>query len=131
MNNILIIDGNVSFRKALARMIDCRLPAMCIEDVSDSSLGLEKSQSSLPLLVFVDIHLPGIDGLAYIQKIKQITPKSIIIALTRYDFPEFQATLYQSGADHYIPRDAWTGEEILNLVESIVQLKNMGRQDEH
>jgi CheY-like chemotaxis protein len=128
MNNILIIDGNVSFRQALARMIDCRLPAIDIEDVSDSNLGLEKIQSSLPFLVFVDVHLSGIDGLAYIQKIRQTTPQSVIIALTRYNFPEFQTALIQSGADYYIPKDAWTGEEILNLVESIVQVKSTGKK---
>jgi len=125
MIKILIIDGNVPFRQALAKIIDCRLPEVSIEEASDGVLALEKIKSSLPCLVFVDIHLPGIDGLAYVKKIKQIVPESIIIAFTRYDFPEFQTTLYQSGADHFIPKDTWTGEEMLNLVESIVKLQDM------
>ena len=126
MINVLIIDGNVPFRQALAKMIDCRLPAVCIEETSDSDAGLEKLKSFLPYLVFVDIHFPGIDGLAYVKKIKQINPESIVIAFIHYDFPEYHTTIYESGVDYFIPKDTWTGEEMLRLVESIIALKDKG-----
>jgi len=124
MTNILIFDGNVSFRQALAKMIDSRLPGVCIEETSDSAAGLEKLETFAPHLVFVDIHHPGLDGLAYVKKIKQIKPESIVIAFTRYDFPEYHATIHQSGADYFIPKDTWTGEEMLRLVESVIDLKD-------
>jgi DNA-binding NarL/FixJ family response regulator len=76
----------------------------------------------------VDLHLPGIDVLAYIRQIKQFNPDCIIIAFTQYDFPEYHTTVYQSGADHFIPKDTWTGEEMLKLVESIVSTKDRGKE---
>lgn len=105
-------------------MIDCRLPTVSITEASDSSSGLEKVKSFLPYLVFVDIHLPGIDGLAYVKMIKQLSPDSVIIVFSYYDIPEYHEKVNQIGADHFIPKDMWRGEEMLNLVESIIRVRD-------
>jgi len=128
MTNILIFDGNVSFRQALAKMINSRLPGVCIEETSDSAAGLEKLKTFAPQLIFIDVQHPGLDGLAYVKKIKQIKPESVVIAFTRYDFPEYHTTLHQSGADYFIPKDTWTGEEMLRLVESVIGIKDKGQE---
>ena len=115
-----MIDDNVPFREALAKIIDCRWPLVTIQGASDSIDGLARLKSFLPDLVFVDIHLPGESGLDLSRKIKYVSPDTIIIAFTSYDLPEYRNAMQESGIDHFIPKDAWTGEEMLTLVASVL-----------
>jgi len=127
MKKILMIDANVPFRKALAEIIECRLPSVSIEGQSDGMAGLAEARSYRPDLVFVDIDLPGKGGLETARRIKELDLGVVIIAFTSYDLPEYLQAIRQSGIDHLVPKDAWTGEEMLALVESIL---SPGRQTE-
>ena len=38
----------------------------------------------------------------------------------RYDSPEYQAAASECGIAHLIPKDDWSGKDILALVESVI-----------
>ena len=120
MKTILMIDDNIHFCQALEKIIKGKLPGVAIEGAADGMGGLEKVKRLLPHLVFIDIHLPGESGLELVRKIKAVNPDTIIVAFTSYDLPEYRSAMGQSGVDHLVPKDAWTGEEMLALVESII-----------
>lgn len=120
MKTILIIDDNLYFCEAFVKIIYSRLPGVSIECASDGMEGLGKVRRILPHLVFVDIHLPGESGLDLVRRIKAINPDTIVVAFTSYDLPEYRSAMDQSGVDHLVPKDSWTGEEMLALVESII-----------
>ena len=120
MKTVLIIDNNFHFCEALVEIIDSRLPGVSIECASDGVDGLGKVRRILPHLVFVDLQLPGESGIELVRKIKTINPDIIVVAFTSYDLPEYRSAMEMSGADHLVPKDAWTGEEMLALIESII-----------
>ena len=71
-----------------------------------------------PDIVFMDIQLPGENGLELTKKIKMIYPDVTVIILTGYDLPEYRQAARQSEADHFVSKDSQPSD-ILDLVESI------------
>ncbi|OEU60493.1 MAG: hypothetical protein BBJ57_08635 [Desulfobacterales bacterium PC51MH44] len=116
---MLIIDPNTPFRESLRKIIHDRFPRIEIQEAAAADEGLRKLNTFTPLLVFIDIYLPDRNGLDLAKKIKASHPEIIIAIFARYDSPEYQTAANDSGVEHLIPKDDWTGEDILALVESI------------
>jgi len=120
MFRILIIDPNTPFRESLRKIINGRFPTIEIQEATAGTEGLAKLKTFNPLLIFIDIYLPDRNGLDLAKKIKVSYPETIVAIFARYDSPEYQAAANDSGVEHLIPKDDWTGEDILALVESII-----------
>jgi DNA-binding NarL/FixJ family response regulator len=74
-----------------------------------------------PNIIFMDIQLPGGDGLEFIKEIKQVYTDIVIVILTTNKSPEHHQQAFQNGADHYISkRDDSCMEEILTRVEGVL-----------
>ena len=63
---------------------------MEIAEEPDGSGLLNKIDSFHPKIVFMDIRLPGENGLELTKKIKKNYPDIIIVILTSYDLPEYR-----------------------------------------
>jgi DNA-binding NarL/FixJ family response regulator len=120
MIRILIIDPNGPFRQSLKEILLNRFSFIDIEEASDGDDGLEKIDAFHPNLIFCEIHLPQGNGLDLARKIKARYPDTIIVVLTSYDSPEYQIAAEESGVDHLVPKDDWTGEDIIALVRRIL-----------
>jgi two-component system phosphate regulon response regulator OmpR len=94
-----------------------------MEEALDGEECKRKVKSFLPNLIFLDIHVPGENGLALARQIKSDYPAMIIVVFTSYDLPEYRLASLQSGCDFFVPKDLWTGEEILTLIESVISRK--------
>jgi DNA-binding NarL/FixJ family response regulator len=119
MCKTLIVEDNPSFRQLLKEILDTRFPSMEIIEDPDGKEVLQKVDSLHPDLIFMDIQLPGENGLQLAKKIKGIDPNVTIIILTSYDIPEYREAAFQSGANHFITKNSST-REFLALVESIL-----------
>jgi DNA-binding NarL/FixJ family response regulator len=125
MFRILIIDPNTPFRESLRKIIHDRFPRIEIQEAAAADEGLRRLNTFTPLLVFIDIYLPDRNGLDLAKKIKASHPEIIIAIFARYDSPEYQAAANDSGVEHLIPKDDWSGVDILALVESILDKSKM------
>ena len=73
-----------------------------------------------PNLIFLEIHLPSESGLDLARRIKSAHPDMIVVILTSYDIPEYQKAASESGIEHLVPKDDWTGEDMIDLVQTIL-----------
>lgn len=120
MFRILIIDPNDPFRGSLKKVLHNRFPFVDIKEAADGVEGLHKVDVFDPNLIFLEIHLPAESGLNLADRIKDDHPDIIIVILTSDDFPEYQTAAEQLGVEHMIPKDDWTGEDMIALVQSIL-----------
>ncbi|MGB5748083.1 MAG: response regulator [Desulfobacterales bacterium] len=120
MFRILIVDPNEPFRHSLKKVLANRFPIVDIQEASGGSEGLEIVQNFSPNLIFLDIHLPSESGLDLARQIKIEHPETIIVILTNYDIPEYKAAAEMSGVEHLVPKDDWTGEDMIDLVDRII-----------
>ncbi len=123
MFRTLLVEDNLSFRKILKDDLESEFPSMEISEAGDGTEALEKIGSSPPNLVFMDIRLPGQNGLELTRMIKADHPDIIVIVLTSYDLPEYREAAVRYKADHFFSKGSIATEEIAKLVKSIVLQK--------
>jgi DNA-binding NarL/FixJ family response regulator len=104
MCKTLIVDDNMTFRQRLKESLWSRFPTMEIEEEPDGRDLLNKIDTFDPKIVFMDIRLPGENGLELTKKIKKSYPDITVIILTSYDLPEYRQAAQESMADYFVPK---------------------------
>ncbi|MCR5107307.1 MAG: response regulator [Lachnospiraceae bacterium] len=98
MNNILIVDDEVFASKQLERVIKNVDKSADITISNNYIDALKQMDEKKPELVFLDIQMPGMNGLKLASKIKNINPKVNIVMVTAYKEYAYEAhQLYVSG----------------------------------
>ena len=120
----LIVEDNPLFRQTIREILSHQFPSMVLEAVPDGKTALEKIEDSLPDLIFMDIRLPGENGLHLTEHIKKKHPQIIVAILTSYDWPEYREAAYKFGANYFIMKGSSTNREIVEMIETI--LKKLG-----
>ena len=120
MYKILIVEDNDNFRQTLRSLLEARFPSMTFEEARDGSEALEKVSAFDPDLIFMDIKLPGENGLELTKRIRHSNLKVKIIILTSYDLPEYREAARVGGANHFVSKGSSKAEEILALVKTIL-----------
>ncbi len=120
MFKILIIDPNDPFRQSLKKILANRFPFIDIQEASDGTEGLNKVDTFDPNLIFLEIQLPAKSGLDLARRIKSDHPDIVIVILTSYDLPEYQTAAEESGVEHLVPKDQWTGVDMIDLVQVVL-----------
>jgi DNA-binding NarL/FixJ family response regulator len=120
MFKILIVDPNDPFRQSLKKVLMNRFPFIDIQEASDGNEGMDKVDTYDPNLIFLEIHLPAQSGLDLARRIKSDHPDIVIVILTSYDLPEYQTAAQESGVEHLVPKDEWTGVDMIDLVQLIL-----------
>ena len=119
MLRVLIVEDNRIFREAFKKgLLDC-FPSMVIEEAANGDEALQKIKGGPPRLVFMDIRLPGVNGLQLTQKVKEEFPNINIAIMTDYDLPEYRQAAVQYGADRFFVRNSFKWDELEALVQSI------------
>ena len=119
MFQMLIVDDNAPFRQSLREMLREQFSTMGVEEAEDGEDALDKLETLSPHLVFMDIKLPGQNGLEVTREIKVRYPKIRVIILTSYDLPEYREAAENYGADYFLSKGSSSREEIIALVDSI------------
>lgn len=115
---VLIVEDNTLFRQLFKETLHNRFPSVEIYEAIDGEEALLQVEIFRPNLIFMDIRLPGENGLELTRKIKTLYPNIIVIILTGYDLPEYREASSRY-ADHFFSKDSSTTENIFTLVESI------------
>jgi CheY-like chemotaxis protein len=123
MADILIVDDNAAFRKMLKSILLSRFPSMHISEAQDGNRAVELTEKQVPDLIFMDVRLPGENGFQLTRRIKTAHPEIVILVITSYDSPEYQAAAFESGADFFVSKKASAANDVLERVQSIISSK--------
>jgi len=124
MKRILIVEDNAFFLQFFRETLHSRFPSMEISEATDGEEAMQKIKDVQPEAIFMDVRLPGENGLELTQKIKARYPNIIVVIVTNYDLPEYRKAAYESKADHFISKDSF-----LKIINSILQNRNIDRDD--
>jgi len=116
----MIVEDNHSFREIVKNYLQLQFPSMDIIEVADGVEALQKIDSHPPNLIFMDIRLPGENGLELTRKIKTSHPHIIIIIFTAHDSPEYREAAARYKANYFLSKNVITTDEIFKLVEIIL-----------
>jgi DNA-binding NarL/FixJ family response regulator len=114
------VEDSTIFRTLLKETLQSRFPSMEILEAVDGEEAMKEITARLPNLIFMDVKLPGENGLDLTAKIKAKYPDVIVIVLTSYDTPEYREAAVKAKANHFLAKGSSSREGILTLVESIL-----------
>lgn len=118
----LLVEDNANFRRVLKQTLCERFPCMVVLEAADGEEALRIIDTLLPNLIFMDVNLPGENGLKLTRKIKATHPETPIIILTSYDLPAFRQVAYESGASGFLVKGSFTLEELITPVKSLISV---------
>ena len=116
----LIVEDNPLFRQTIVDILSTQFPSMAVEGVADGRTALQRIEDASPNLIFMDIKLPGENGLHLTEFIKKKHPEIVVAILTSYDWPEYREAAYKFGANYFIMKGSSTNKEIVELIESLL-----------
>ena len=117
--DLLIVEDNAEFRQMLRKILQSRFPSFRISEAENGEVALGLISRHEPDLIFMDIRLPGQNGIVVTQKIKHQHPAIAIIMLTNMDTSDYRTAAFESGADHFLSKEKSSVEDILELVARI------------
>jgi DNA-binding NarL/FixJ family response regulator len=120
----MTVEDNLSFREMFKGQLLSEFPLM---EVIEAANGEEafKWLASYPIdLVFMDIRLPGQNGLKLTKKIKAKYKDVTIAILTSYDLVEYREAAVRCGANCFISKDSMKWDEISTMVKCFQRAKD-------
>jgi len=118
MFNTLLVEDDVSYRQTLSDVLHMHFPLIGVDEVGDGREALSKVEYQRPNLIFMDIQLPGVNGLDVTKEIKRIYNEIVVVILTSNCLPEHRQQAFRSGADYFLSKkDDFCMENILARVD--------------
>lgn len=123
MFKTILVEDSFSFRQIVKINLQDQFPSMDIVEAADGAEAIQKIEAHPPNLIFMDISLPGENGLELTRKIKANHPGVIIIILTSHDSPEYREAAIRYKADYFFSKDVLLNDGVFTLVKSILLKK--------
>ena len=115
---ILIADDHDLVREGLIARLNISDNMEICGEADNGICALQKAQSLMPDIIFLDISMPGMSGLEAAKKILSVSPNSKIIFLSVYDNPEYIHEALRIGAKGYLLKDI-SREEMMVAVNAV------------
>lgn len=102
MSNILIIDDEKAIRKTLSEILSYE--GYKIEEAGDGEEGLRKFRDKTYDVVLCDIKMPKIDGIEFLDKVREVNPDVPVIMISGHGTIETAVEAVKKGAYDYIAK---------------------------
>ncbi|MDP4086460.1 MAG: response regulator [Bacillota bacterium] len=119
MLKILIVDDEVIERKALAKIVTRFLKNIkVIGEAPNGRKAIEMAKEHKPDIIFMDIKMPGVDGVQAVKEITKIEPKTRFIIFSAFNTFEYAKEVMQQGVKEYILKPS-SKEDILSSIQRV------------
>ncbi|KQL32749.1 AraC family transcriptional regulator [Bacillus sp. FJAT-25509] len=103
MLKVLIVDDEVLERKALTKIINgCSTDVRVIGEARNGRVAIEMTLQERPDIIFMDIKMPGIDGVQAVREIKKIDSSIRFIMVSAFNTFEYAKLVMQQGVKEFI-----------------------------
>jgi len=113
MKSILVIDDDRLIRQTFKTHLGAE--GFEVHLAADGEEGVRLFSDVSPDLVILDIHLPGLDGLEVLSRIKAMDPKAYVIMITAFDDMRTTVDAVKRGAFEYICKPIDYDELMLSI----------------
>ncbi len=128
MLKTMIVEDNISFRETFRDRLLTEYSATKVIEAGSGEEALKSLRSYVFDLVFIDIHLPGENGLEITRKIKAGWQDLPVTIINGYDIPEYREAAIRYGANSFIAKDSLEWDEISKLIGCFQVAKQNGRK---
>ena len=123
MYKLLIVDDEEIELNAFQVMIGHHFEDITVLSAENGIDAIELARKEKPELVFMDIEMPGINGLAAISEIKRENPKTRFVIHTAYGNFDYAQKAIKVGADDYLLKPVKMSALIETIERNIEAIK--------
>jgi DNA-binding NtrC family response regulator len=99
---ILIVDDEANARAALSEIL--RDEGYSTETAADGFKALGKLEEFSPDVVLTDLKMPGLDGIAFMEKAKSAAPGTVFVVMTAFGTIHSAVSAVKKGAENYLTK---------------------------
>src|SRR4029079_15715639 len=99
---ILIVDDEANARAALSEIL--RDEGYATETAADGFKALGKLEEFAPDVVLTDLKMPGLDGIAFMEKAKSASPQPVFGVMTAFATIWGAVSAIKKGAENYLTK---------------------------
>src|SRR6185312_2871947 len=100
MANILIVEDEPRMRRLLE--ISLGEDGHTVQTVDDAETGLRSLHKDAIDLILTDLKLPGMNGLDFLEQVKELDPSIPVVVMTAYGSVETAVEAMKAGASDYV-----------------------------
>ena len=116
---VLLADDDTTFVEFLRRLIDQQTELTVVGTAHDGLAAIELAENVMPDAVVMDLHMPLLDGVSAVARLRRDVPHLCLIALTGDGDPELHRAVSEAGADAVLLK----GDLLQNLVERLSAIR--------
>lgn len=116
---VLIVDDFEPFRRFLCSKLKKRADLDVICEASDGLAAVQKAKELQPDLIVLDVGLPQLNGIEAAHQIAQVVPSARIVMVTQNTNAESIRSALSGGVRGYVLKSD-AGNEILQAIEAVL-----------
>jgi len=117
---VVIADDHALVREGLKMLIQSQTDMIVVDEAEDGFSAVEMVRASHPDVLLLDIAMPRMTGLETIALVKQASPKTQIVILSRYEKEAYVHNALKAGALGYVVKGE-AASEMLEAIRTVVQ----------
>lgn len=123
---ILVVDDELSMREFLAILLERE--GYCVEQAENAEMALILLEGTNYDLIISDVNMPGLDGLALLERIKKDSPDAAVLMITAFTTAEQAVEAMKLGAYDYIAKP-FRVEEVKVLVKNALEKSTLQKEN--
>jgi two-component system nitrate/nitrite response regulator NarP len=101
----MVVDDSLQFASAVAQFLSCSGSFEVLASAHSGGEALERTGAEQPDLMFIDISMPGMSGLAVASSIKARGTRAKIVMMTLEDSEQHRTSAIAAGADAFLLKE--------------------------
>jgi DNA-binding NarL/FixJ family response regulator len=118
MISYILVDDHPIVRAGISSVLSVNKDLRCLGEAADGEKALQLLESLSPDVIVMDIHMPNMNGIELLKKIKVSGLKSKVIALTMHDNIEYVKEVLNAGGNGFVLKDA-DPSELANIIRKV------------
>ena len=107
---VLVAEDHETVRQGLKLLIAEQPDMEVVAEAGDGAAAVERVEALAPDVAVLDITMPGVNGLIAAREIKERSPKTAVVALTRHTDAAYVKELMAAGASGYVLKQSASSE---------------------
>jgi two-component system response regulator AtoC len=123
--NILVVDDELGLRHTLTLILQAE--GHEVRSASDGASALERLAEAPADLIVCDVRMPGIDGLAFLERYQQMGGTALVLMMSAYGDDEAALEAIRRGAYDFIPKP-FRADQVLLVVRKAIEREGLRRE---
>jgi DNA-binding NarL/FixJ family response regulator len=99
---VAIVEDDARTCEGFAHLVDSSGDCRCVSQHGSAEQAIDELPKITPEVVLMDINLPGMNGVAAVQRLKELLPRTQFVMLTVYEDSDLIFSALKAGATGYL-----------------------------